>query len=98
MGFKANIFADVVPNVRDHGVKPPPASTRGIKAPWLGLSADLKKAYLSHFARFGAWSEAVLACYDVPPAIQEQADTLRKLFLAHPQRETWAGDFPGEGS
>jgi hypothetical protein len=51
--------------------------------------------YLSHFARFGDWSETVQSCYEIPPAIQEQAEKLRARFLSDPRHEGWLGDFPG---
>jgi hypothetical protein len=95
---KAQGFRDVVPNVRDHGVKPPPKSEIGRKGEWVFLSVDLHKMYLSHFARFGDWSETVKACYVIPPAIQEEAEALRRQFLAHPRHQGWLGDFPGDGT
>ena len=67
------------------------------KGEWVFLSVDLCKMYLSHFARFGDWSETVKACYVIPPAIQEEAEALRRQFLAHPRHQGWLGDFPGEG-
>jgi hypothetical protein len=94
---RKSLFRDVIPNVRDHGVKPPLASERGHRGPWVYLSDDLKTMYLSHFARFGDWSDTVHSCYEIPPAIQEQAEKLRARFLSDPRHEGWLGDFPGPG-
>jgi hypothetical protein len=64
--------------------------------PWVYLSDDLKRMYLSHFARFGDWSDTVKQCHEIPPDVQAAATELRRKFLAlAPQiRDAWAGDFP----
>lgn len=95
--MKKYLFADVIPNVRDHGVKPPPASEANRKGSWVYLSDNLKRSYLSHFARWGDWSPTVTRCYEIPPAVQEEAERLRARFLRDPRRHDWLGDYPGTG-
>jgi|ERR1019366_10361499 hypothetical protein len=92
---KAAGFRDVVPNVRDHGVKPPAKSVQ-YDPQWVFLSEDLKLMYLSHFARWGVWSGDLFAM-TIPPAIVEQAEALRRQFLRDPRHEGWLGDYPGPG-
>lgn len=84
---------EVIPNVRDHGVKPPAVNQR-YDSDWVGLSRDLQRMYLSHYARFGAWSPWALTYPHLP---QEEAEALRRQFLAHPRHLEWLGDFPGKG-
>jgi hypothetical protein len=71
--------------------------TRFSRGSWAKLSPDLRKMYLSHYARFGDWSATVKECYDVGPAVQIEADKLRAAFVKDPRHENWLGDWPGTG-